>query len=46
MPARIDGEIFNSDDISIRYYFSSAELTAEELVTAARSHWVIEGKLH
>ena len=46
MSARMDGEIFNPDDIIIRYYISSAELTAEELATAARNHWVIEGKLH
>ena len=46
MSARMGGKIFNSDDIIIRYYISSTELTAEELATAARSHWVIEGKLH
>ena len=46
MSARMDGETFDPEDISIRYYISSAELTAEELATAARSHWAIEGKLH
>ena len=46
MSARMDGEIFNSDEIIISYYISSAELTAEELATAARRHWVIEEKLH
>ena len=46
MSARIDGETFDTKDISIRYYISSAELTAEELAIAVRSHWAIEGKLH
>ncbi len=46
MSARMDGEIFSSDEIIISYYISSAELTAEELATAARRHWVIEEKLH
>ncbi len=44
--ARMDEETFDPEDISIRYYISSAELTTEELATAARSHWAIEGKLH
>lgn len=44
--ARMEDGVFNSDDISIRYYISSAELTAERLATAARSHWAIENKLH
>ena len=46
MSARMDGETFDPEDISIRYYISTAELTEEELATAARSHWAIEGNLH
>ena len=30
----------------IRYYISSAELTAKKLAEAARQHWHIEAKLH
>ncbi|WP_240721824.1 ISAs1 family transposase, partial [Halomonas marinisediminis] len=30
----------------IRYYISSAELTAKKLAEAARQHWHIESKLH
>ncbi len=44
--ARMEGDEFNSDDISIRYYISSAELTAEKLAQATREHWFIENKLH
>ena len=44
--ARMEGGTFNSDDISIRYYISSAELTAEKLAKATREHWFIENKLH
>ena len=44
--ARMEGDTFNVDDISIRYYISSAELTAEKLVEATREHWFIENKLH
>ena len=46
LSSRMDGELFDSDNISIRYYISSAELTAEELASAVRSHWAIENKLH
>ena len=31
---------------SVRYYISSAKLSAEELAHAAREHWAIEVKLH
>ena len=31
---------------SVRYYISSAKLSAEELAHAAREHWSIEVKLH
>jgi predicted transposase YbfD/YdcC len=30
----------------IRYYISSAELSAKKLAEAARQHWHIENKLH
>jgi predicted transposase YbfD/YdcC len=30
----------------IRYYISSAELSAKKLAEAARQHWYIENKLH
>ncbi len=46
MSARMDEQIFYFDEIIIRYYIASAELTAKELVIAARSHWGIERKLH
>ena len=36
----------NIEDVSIRYYISSAELTAEKLATSVRSHWAIENNLH
>ncbi len=42
----VDGEVFDADDISIRYYISSAELTAKEFAHGAREHWIIENKLH
>ncbi|WOG29985.1 ISAs1 family transposase [Endozoicomonas sp. 8E] len=44
--ARMEDKVFNADDISVRYYISSAELTAEEFSHAAREHWAIENKLH
>ncbi len=34
------------EDVSIRYYISSADLTAEKLATSVRSHWSIENSLH
>ncbi|MCW4153943.1 ISAs1 family transposase, partial [Halomonas sp. 18H] len=30
----------------IRYYISSAELSAKKLAEAARQHWYVENKLH
>ncbi len=30
----------------IRYYISSAELSAKKLAEADRQHWYIENKLH
>lgn len=46
LSARMENGVFNTDDISVRYYISSAELTAEEFAHAAREHWAIENKLH
>ncbi|MTI11537.1 ISAs1 family transposase, partial [Sansalvadorimonas verongulae] len=34
------------EDVSIRYYISSAELTAKKLATSVRSHWGVENSLH
>ena len=36
----------NIEDVSIRYYISSAELSAEKLATSVRSHWAVENTLH
>ncbi len=36
----------NIEDVSIRFYISSAELTAKKLATSVRSHWAIENTLH
>jgi predicted transposase YbfD/YdcC len=33
-------------DIKVRYYISSATLSAKELLEATRSHWSIESQLH
>ncbi|WP_274595987.1 ISAs1 family transposase, partial [Salmonella enterica] len=30
----------------VRYYISSADLTAEKFANAMRSHWDVENKLH
>ena len=46
MSARIDGDEFNADDITIRYYISSAELTPEKLASPLRDHWQVENGLH
>ncbi|WP_020582701.1 hypothetical protein [Endozoicomonas elysicola] len=43
---RLEAGGINTDDISIRYYTSPAELTAEKLAKATREHWFIEKKLH
>ena len=42
----VKGEMPSLDNICIRYYISSAELTAEKLVQATRALWFIENKLH
>ncbi|MRI34318.1 ISAs1 family transposase [Endozoicomonas sp. OPT23] len=42
----LEGELLSLDDICIRYYISSAELTAEQLGKASREHWHIENRLH
>ena len=46
MSARMDGEEFNADDITIRYYIFSAELTPEKLAGSVRDHWQVENGLH
>lgn len=33
-------------EMQIRYYISSADLTAEKFATAMRNHWCVENKLH
>lgn len=33
-------------EMQVRYYISSADLTAEKFATAMRNHWCIENKLH
>ncbi len=36
----------NIEDISIRYYISSADLAAKKLASSVRSYWAIENTLH
>jgi predicted transposase YbfD/YdcC len=33
-------------DMSVRYYISSAKLSAQEMLEATRAHWSIESQLH
>ncbi|HGB3605131.1 TPA: ISAs1 family transposase, partial [Salmonella enterica subsp. enterica serovar Monschaui] len=33
-------------EMLVRYYISSADLTAEKFANAMRSHWDVENKLH
>ena len=40
------GETPDLSDVCIRYYISSAKLTAKRLAEATREHWHIENKLH
>ena len=40
----VDGK--EPEEPSIRYYISSAELSAQQLANAVRQHWAIENKLH
>ncbi|HDC1322621.1 TPA: ISAs1 family transposase, partial [Escherichia coli] len=35
-----------SQKMTVRYYISSADLTAEKFATAIRNHWHVENKLH
>lgn len=35
-----------AEDICVRYYISSAKLSAKEFGEAVRSHWAIENTLH
>ncbi len=34
------------EKMTVRYYISSADLTAEKFATAIRNHWHVENKLH
>ena len=36
----------NGDSLSIRYYISSAKLSAQELLEKSRAHWSVEVQLH
>ncbi len=36
----------NIENVSVRYYISSADLTAKKLTTSTREHWGIENSLH
>ena len=42
----VEGRELTLEDITLRYYISSLELTAEKLAAATREHWFIENKLH
>ena len=42
----VEGRELALEDITVRYYISSAELSAKRLAHAIRSHWHIENKLH
>ena len=42
---QVGDAIQNIEDVSIRYYISSSELSAEQLATSVRSHWAIENSL-
>lgn len=39
-----EGEI--PEDVTVRYYISSATLTARQFAEAIRNHWMIENQLH
>ncbi len=36
----------NEPEMTVRYYISSADLTAEKFAAAIRNHWHVENKLH
>ena len=36
----------NAEDFELRYYISSAKLTAQVLLESTRAHWSIENQLH
>lgn len=42
----VEGRELALENITLRYYISSAELTAEKLASATREYWFIENKLH
>jgi len=36
----------NFEEVGVRYYISSSDLTAKKLAKASRHHWFVENKLH
>nr|WP_252964798.1 ISAs1 family transposase [Shigella sonnei] len=44
--AGIIAEQKKEPEMTVRYYISSADLTAEKFATAIRNHWHVENKLH
>lgn len=36
----------NEPEMTVRYYISSADLTAEKFATAIQNYWHVENKLH
>jgi Transposase len=43
---RNEGDHSQPKEMSVRYYISSAKLTAEQFAQAIRAHWQIEVQLH
>jgi len=43
---RQEGDNIQQKEMSVRYYISSAKLTAKEFAQAIRAHWQIEVQLH
>ena len=43
---RQEGDDIRDKTMSVRYYVSSAKLTAQEVAEAIRAHWQIEVQLH
>ncbi len=41
-----NGQLADLEHMVLRYYISSAKLTAQELLEATRAHWSIENQLH
>ncbi len=42
----VPDELIDFTLMTVRYYISSADLTAEKFATAIRNHWHVENKLH